>query len=326
MKTLFAFILTAVALCAQAQPTTDPRCISMMNIPMEGLIDSLSVSLKEAGFSEWGKSDDGEDYYYRGSFYGFRAKLMVTTAPETHLVQSAYVTIGPYSTQQMLDKNLQYFLYKMQKDNGDFKQRNDAWYYIDDFGSIKLSVIDNDNGSRDIGILFLSTAPFYKDALSMGLRGDVQEVVTENAVAEDQFLHFHGNGQLEELDLVEREYNRHGYLLRAKMKEQDGYSLVEYTYDDSYRLTGRTLKNEKAGISYVNEYKYNDQDEPVTQQQMVFDKTGECIMTINMHNNYLTRDDYGNWTSNTLTLTYWEKGMKTQQSTVLQRRTIAYWE
>jgi hypothetical protein len=49
-------------------------------------------------------------------------------------------------------------------------------------------------------------------------------------------------------------------------------------------------------------------------------------MTINMHNNYLTRDDYGNWTSNTLTLTYWEKGMKTQQSTVLQRRTIAYWE
>ena len=326
MKTFLASILTAIALCAQAQPTTDPRSISMMNIPIEGLIDSLSMTLKEANFTEWGKSDDGEDYYYRGSFYGFRAKLMVSTAPETHLVQSAYVTIGPYSTQQMLDKNLQYFLYKMQQDNGDFKQRNDAWYYIDDFGSIKLSIIDNENGSHDIVILFLATAPFYKDALSLGLRGDVQEVVTENAVAEDQFLHFHGNGQLEDLDLVEREYNRHGYLVRAKMKEQDGYSLVEYTYDDSYHLIERTLKNEKAGISYVNEYKYNDQDEPITQQQKVFDKTGECIMTINMHNNYLTRDDYGNWISNTLTLTYWEKGMKTQQSTVLQRRTIAYWE
>ena len=326
MKTFLASILTAIALCAQAQPTTDPRSISMMNIPIEGLIDSLSMTLKEANFTEWGKSDDGEDYYYRGSFYGFRAKLMVSTAPETHLVQSAYVTIGPYSTQQMLDKNLQYFLYKMQQDNGDFKQRNDAWYYIDDFGSIKLSIIDNENGSHDIGILFLATAPFYKDALSLGLRGDVQEVVTENAVAEDQFLHFHGNGQLEDLDLVEREYNRHVYLGRAKMKEQDGYSLVEYTYDDNYHLIERTLKNEKAGISYVNEYKYNDQDEPITQQQKVFDKTGECIMTINMHNNYLTRDDYGNWISNTLTLTYWEKGMKTQQSTVLQRRTIAYWE
>jgi hypothetical protein len=49
-------------------------------------------------------------------------------------------------------------------------------------------------------------------------------------------------------------------------------------------------------------------------------------MTINMTNSYITRDDNGNWTSNSLTLNYWEKDTKTQQVTVLQRRTIAYWE
>ena len=49
-------------------------------------------------------------------------------------------------------------------------------------------------------------------------------------------------------------------------------------------------------------------------------------MTINMRNSYMTRDDTGNWTTNSLTLTYWEKGNKTQQVTVLQKRTLTYWE
>jgi hypothetical protein len=110
------------------------------------------------------------------------------------------------------------------------------------------------------------------------------------------------------------------------MKEKEGFSTVEYTYDDSYRLTKRTLTNEEAGISYVNSYTYNDQDEVLSQHQKVFDKNGECIMTINMTNNYITRDDNGNWTSNSLTLTYWEKGSATQNTTVLQRRTLSYWE
>jgi hypothetical protein len=45
-----------------------------------------------------------------------------------------------------------------------------------------------------------------------------------------------------------------------------------------------------------------------------------------MRNNYLTRDDQGNWTSNSLSLSYWEKGSQSQQTTVLQKRTLAYWE
>ena len=325
-KISFIIILQILVLQVCAQPKGDPRSISLMGIPIEGPIDSLRQSLVAAQFAEWGQSDDGEDYYFRGNFYGFRSKLMVSVAPETKMVTSAYVTIGPYSTQKMLDKNLQYFFYKLQKDHGTFSQRDDSWFYIDDFGSIKLSVVDNENGSRDIRVLYLPTVAYYKDALSMGLRGDIQEVVTENAVAEDQFMHFHGNGQIEDLDLIDRVYDRYGYLLRARMKEKEGFSTIEYIYDDNYRLTKRTLTNEEAGISYVNSYTYNDQDEVLTQHQKVFDKNGECIMTINMSNNYITRDDNGNWTSNSLSLTYWEKGSATQNTTVLQRRTLTYWE
>ena len=327
MKRLsFIVILQMLVLMVCAQPKGDPRSISLMDIPIEGPLDTLRQSLLAAQFAEWGQSEDGEDFYFRGNFYGFRSKLMVSVAPESKMVTSAYVTIGPYSTQKMLDKNLQYFLYKLQKDHGTFSQRDDSWFYIDDFGSIKLSIVDNENGSRDIRVLYLPTVAYYKDALSMGLRGDIQEVVTENAVAEDQFMHFHGNGQIENADLVDRVYDRYGYLLRARMKEKEGFSTIEYAYDDSYRLTKRTLTNEEAGISYVNSYTYNDQDEVLSQHQKVFDKNGECIMTINMNNNYITRDDNGNWTSNSLTLTYWEKGSVTQNTTVLQRRTLSYWE
>lgn len=325
-KISFIIILQMLCLLICAEPKGDPRSISLMGIPVEGPIDSLRLSLAAAQFAEWGQSDDGEDFYFRGNFYGFRSKLMVSVAPETKMTTSAYVTIGPYSTQKMLDKNLQYFLYKLQKDHGNFSQRDDSWFYIDDFGSIKLSVVDNENGSRDIRVLYLPSVAYYKDALSMGLRGDIQEVVTENAVAEDQFMHFHGNGQIENLDLIDRVYDRYGYLLRARMKEKEGFSTIEFTYDDSYRLIKRILTNEEAGISYVNSYTYNDQDEVLTQHQKVFDKKGDCIMTINMSNNYITRDDNGNWTSNSLSLTYWEKGSATQNTTVLQRRTLTYWE
>ncbi len=326
MKKILTSFLLCISLTVIAQQPTDPRSAHLMGIPIEGPLDSLRLMLKTGDFTEWGQSDDGEDFYFRGNFYGFRSKLMVTIAPETRLVTQAYVTIGPYSTEKMLSKNLQYFLYKMQKDYGEFSQRDESWFYIDDFSSIKMSVKDNDNGSREIGILILPTAPYYKDALCMGLRNGVQEVVTENAVAEDQFMHFNGHGQIDNPDLIERQYDRYGYLRHAKMKEKEGFSIIEYTYDESYRLTQRKLTNETAGISYVNNYTYNDQDEIATQQQKVFDKTDECIMTINMRNNYMTRDDNGNWTSNSLTLTYWEKGNKTQQVTVLQRRTLTYWE
>ena len=156
-----------------------------MGIPLEGHIDSLNARLAEAEFTEWGRSDDGEDYYYRGKFYGIRAKLLVSISTQTHFVESAYITVGPYGTKPMFEKNFQYFLYKLQKDYGEFIKRDDAWYYMDDFGSVKMSEVQNENGSRDIRVFYYPSSAFYKDALTMGLHGPVQEIVTENAVAED---------------------------------------------------------------------------------------------------------------------------------------------
>ena len=200
---------------------------------------------------------------------------------------------------------------------------------MDEFGSIKLSVVDNGNGSSDIRILYYVGGPYYKDALTMGLHGPVQEVVTENAISEEQFLHFSESGQIDNPDLTNRQYDRYGYLRRAEMAEKEGKTVVEYEYDDQYRLVHRTLINEQAGVSYTHEYTYNDQGEILSQHQKVFEQQGnnrECVMTINIRNNYLTRDDEGNWTSNSVLLTYWEKGRQSQQSTVLQKRTYAYWE
>ncbi len=319
-------LLLIVTTGLHAQTGTDPRSLQFVGIPLEGPIDSVNTRLVDAGFAEWGRSDEGDDYYYRGKFYGIRAKLLVSISTETHFIQSAYVTIGPYSTKSMLQRNFQYFLYKLQKDYGEFTNRDDAWYYMDDFGSVKMSIVQNENGSRDIRVFYYPAGPFYKDALTMGLHGPVQEVVTENAVAEDQFLRFSADGQIENPDLVNRDYDRYGYLQRARMTEKEGHSEVEYTYDSRYRLIRRVLTNKTAEIRYVNEYTYNDQDEIMSQNQKVYDKTGECVMTINMHNSYLTRDDYGNWTSNSLSLSYWEKDTQSQQTTVLQKRVLEYWE
>ena len=325
-KIVLIQVLLMVTMVLRAQSGTDPRSLLFMGIPLEGSIDSLTTQLTETGFAEWGRSDDGEDFYYRGKFYGIRAKLLVSISTTTRFVESAYVTIGPYGTKSMFEKNFQYFLYKLQQDYGEFTKRDDAWYYMDDFGSVKLSVVTNDNGSRDIRVFYYPSSPFYKDALVMGLHGPVQEVVTENAVSEDQFLRFFQDGRLENPDLVNREYDRYGYLRRAQMTEKEGYSDVEYAYDSRYRLVRRTLTNKTANIRYVNEYTYDDQGEIMSQNQKVYDKTGACVMTINMHNSYMTRDDYGNWTSNQLTLSYWEEGSQSLQTTALQKRVLDYWE
>ena len=313
-----------LTLCLHAQG--DPHSLRLMGTAIEGSVDSVRQQLVANGFKEWGQSDDGEDLYFRGNFYGIRAKLILSHSVETRLVTSAYVTIGPYSTEAMLTKNMQYFLYKLQKEHGEFSQRDDTYFFLDDFGSIKLSIANNDNGSRDIRVFYFPNTAFYKDAVCLGFHGPVQEVVTENAVAEEQFMHFMQNGQLENPDLTHRQYNRYGYLESAQMTEQTGHSMVKYEYDDDFRIKRRILTNTEANITYINEYNFNVQGDIITQYQKVYDKNKECILTITMHNNYLTRDEQGNWTSNSLTFSYWEKGQQSQQTTVLQKRTLTYWE
>ena len=319
--TILLFLLIVSGLSAQ----TEKRCALLQGVALEGPLDSVRQQLRAADWAEWGQSDDGEDYYFRGKFYGLRAKLLVSVGGADSLLSSAYVSVGPYSTETMLKKNLQFFFYKLKQEHGDFVQRDGAWVYMDDFASVKLSVVDNDNGSRDIRVLYLPMGAYYKDAVTMGLHGPVQEVVTENAVSEEQFMRFAENGQLEQPDLTERHYDRYGYLRSAKMTEQDGHSDVSYEYDSQYRLVRRTLTNKAAAIRYIHEYTYNEHDEVVAQNQKVF-QGEECVLTLNMHNNYMTRDEQGNWTTNSLSLSYWEKGSQSQQTTVLQKRTLAYWE
>ena len=324
MKKCIAVISFLLVACG-AWSQTETRSILLQGMPLEGPLDSVRLQLKTADWTEWGQSDDGEDYYFRGKFYGIRAKLLVSVAESSKLLTSAYVSVGPYSTEAMLKRNLQYFLYKLQQEHGEFVQRDGAWVYMDDFVSVKVSIVDNDNGSRDIRVFFLPMGAYYKDAITMGLHGSVQEVVTENAVSEDQFMRFSQDGQLEQPDLTKRQYDRYGYLRSAEMTEEEGHSDVSYEYDSHYRLVRRTLTNEAAGIRYIHEYTFNERDEIASQNQKVF-KGDECVLTLNMHNNYLTRDDQGNWTANSLSLSYWEKGSQSQQTTVLQKRTIAYWE
>lgn len=326
MKRITTFIALLCVVFSLYAEGGDPHSLRLMGIALEGPVDSVRQQLVAADFTEWGQSDDGEDLYFRGKFYGIRAKLILSKSAETDLVTSAYVSVGPYSTKSMLNQNQRYFLYKLQKEHGEFTQRDDSYFFLDDFGSVKLSISDNGNGSHDIRVFYFPSSSFYKDAVSTGFHGHVQEVVTENAVAEEQFMRFNQNGQLENPDLTHRQYDRYGYLTSAQMTEQTGHSTVAYEYDNLFRLKRRTLTNAEASITYINEYNYNERGEIATQYQKVYDKNNECVMTITMRNNYLTRDDEGNWTSNSLSLSYWEKGQQSQQTTVLQKRTLTYWD
>ena len=116
-------------------------------------------------------------------------------------------------------------------------------------------------------------------------------------------------------------------LVKAAMLEPSGKkSELKYEYDEEGNLRRRTLINITEQVRSVNEYTYNDDGEIKTQSQKVFDKTNECILSINMKNDYTDHDDEGNWTKNEVKLMYWEKGRQARNMNVVQTRTISYWE
>lgn len=327
-KTLLALLLLlSASVAVQAERRQDSRCISFMGLPLEGPIDSLSNQLKKIGFTEWGASDDGDGLHFRGNYYGIRGKLFVAADAQSGLVSSASVTAGPYSNSSNKEKNLGYFLRRLQQDYGAFTRRNGAYYCVDDYGIVKLSDIENDNGTWELKVFYYATAAYYKDALSRGLKGRVMEVVTDNPVAENPVEQYNRDGQLVNRDVQERQYDEYGYLQQAVMPEKDGQqSQLTYTYDTNDRLVKRTLTNNSVGIRSVNEYTYDEDENIVSQSQKVFDRTGQCVMSINLQNEFLAYDDNGNWTRNSLKLIYWDKDSGTQQSTAIQKRTITYWE
>ena len=319
-------LMVWLSLASGKAQTTDVRCLDFMGVPIEGAVDSFLVRIQEKNFTPWGDSGDGEDYYFRGNFYGIRAKLMVSADKDTKRVESMYFTVGPYRTKEMMNRNTAYFLRKLSQDYGNYTTRNGSYYFFNDYGNVKVSITKNNDGASDINIFFQPTTPFYKDAVLLGLKGNVQEVMTTNPVSENAMERFARDGKMENPDIMERIYNEYGYLTKAKMLERNGTSSISYEYDDRNRLVRRTLTNEKAAITYVNEYIYNEKNEILNESQKVYNEQKECLMSVNMRNEYTAHDDDGNWTRNQLNIVYWEKDAQSQSTNVVQTRKIRYWD
>ena len=308
---------------------TDSRCIDLMGVPLEGPDSVFIPALESIGFERIiSEDDEPDDYYFRGNYYGIKANLVVSVDEKTKLLSTALVTSGPYRTFALYDRNYRYFLLKLQRQYGNFDAKGDgSLHTMTDLGYIKISNTLHEDKSRTIKVFYMNTTPYYKDAYNMGLKGAVQEVITENPVAENSIEHFDPQGKNAGTDLIDRQYSELGYLTSAAMMEPSGEkSLLTYEYDGLNRLIKRTLVNTAEGIRSVNEYSYNVNDEIKQQTQKVFNKNNECIVSITMKNNYTAHDDEGNWTTNELKLMYWEKNRQAQNMTVTQTRTISYWE
>ena len=294
-------LLTSVHLYAQKEVDTDARCISIMKVPLEGPDSVFVPALVGVGFVEQHPADAEPDtYYFAGDFYGIKSKLMACVDEKTKLLSDVTVTCGPYRTYELFDRNRKYLIGKLQREWGNFSAKGDgSLYLLNDYGYIQQSHQTDAEGAKTLRYFYLNSTPYYKDASNMGLKGQVQEVITQNPVMEEEILHFDTTGRLEAADMVERKYNHHGYL---------------------------TLVNPATGIRSVTDYRYNTDFEITQQSYKAFNKENECVISYTIKNDLSERDDNGNWTVNKAQLTYWEKDQRTQIIAVNQSRVISYWD
>ena len=330
-KYVLTLLMLLLTMTVWSEDFTDAKCISVNGVPMEGPDSVFVPAMKEAGFVQTFPEDaEADTYYFTGDFYGIKSNVMLSVDDKTKLLSSALFTCGPYRTRELYERNQKYLIGKLQREWGNFKAKGDgsgALYLLNDYGYIQQTTPLHDDGSHSIRYFYLNSSPYYKDAANMGLKGQVQEVITENPVGEEAIMHFDEWGKLEGKDLVDREYSGSGYIVKAAQQEASGEkSSIEYEYDDECNLRRQTIVNPSSGLRVVNEYKYNDDGEMTQQSKKVFDKENECVMSINMKNSIEERDDNGNWTKNTLNLTYWETGQRAQTMKVDQTRTISYWD
>ena len=330
-KYTFILFMLLLTMKVWSQELTDAKCISVMGVPLEGPDTVFVQAMKEAGLVQTFPSDaEADTYYFTGDFYGIKSNVMISVDEKTKLLSSALFTCGPYRTRELYERNQKYLLGRLQREWGNFKAKGDgsgALYLLNDYGYIQQTTPLHEDGSHSIRYFYLNSSPYYKDAANMGMKGQVQEVITENPVAENDINHFDPTGKLMSDELIDREYNKAGYLVRASMIEKDGgKSQLTYEYDSDDCLVKRTLINPATGIRSVNEYRYNTSYEIIQQSQKVFDKNNECVLSITMKNDLSERDDNDNWTANTMQLTYWEKGARTQIVQVKQTRVISYWD
>lgn len=325
---LLLYLLLSVAQ-GWSQIVSDPKCISMMGIPLEGPDSVFLPAFESAGFVQVQPEEPEPDtYYLEGEFYGIKSSVMISVNEKTKLLSDAVVTCGPYRTRDLYDRNQKYLIGRLQREWGNFKAKGDgSLYMLNSYGYIRQSTGLDEQGRHSIRYYYLNTSPYYKDVANMGMKGLVQEVITENPVTENDFEHFSETGKIANDDLIDREYDSRGYLIKAAMLEKTGgKSRLTYEYDSDGCLIKRTLVNATSGIRSVNEYRYNTSYEIIQQSMKAFNKENECIVSISMKNDLQEHDDNDNWTLNKMQLTYWEKGRRTTIQTVEQRRTISYWD
>ena len=300
-----------------------------MGVPLEGPDSVFLPALESVGFVQVQPDEPETDtYYLEGDFYGIKSSVMVTVNDKTKLLSDAVVTCGPYRTRDLYDRNQKYLIGRLQREWGNFKAKGDgSLYMLNNYGYIRQSTGLDEEGRHAIRYYYLNTSPYYKDASNMGLKGLVQEVITSNPVFENDMEHFSETGQMANDELIDREYDSRGYLIRAAMLEKNGgKSRLTYEYDSDGCLVKRTLVNASSGLRSVYEYRYNTSYEITQQSMKAFNKENECIVSISMKNDLQERDDNDNWTVNKMQLTTWQKGQRTQIETYEQVRTISYWD
>ena len=329
MKKLGLLLLLLMAtVMAWSQAIYDPKCITLMDAPLEGTDSAFIPALKSVGFVRIDNEGDDDTYVFKGDYYGIKdAKLEVTVNEKTKMLSEATVTCGPYRTRELYERNQKYLLGKLQREWGNFKAKGDgSLYVLTDYGYIRQSITLHENGAHSIHYYYLNMSPYYKDVSNMGLKGFVQEVITENPVAENPIVHFDEMGKLESAELTERQYNQVGYLISATTTEGGEKKLITYEYNDDGNLKRTIQTNTVSGLKLVTDYKWNDDGEMTQQSQKAFDKDNECIMSVTMKYEIEERDDNDNWTKNNLHITNWLKGQRAQTIEVVQTRTISYWD
>lgn len=329
-KMLLILSLLLWAINGWCQMPTDVKCMTLMDVPLEGTDTVFIPALESAGFQQvTSPEDDADTYYFKGEFYGIKdAKLMVSVNEKTKLLTDVTVKCGPYRTRELFERNRKYLIGKLQREWGNFKAKGDgSLHTMTDYGYIRQSTSIDEEGRHTITYFYMNMAPYFKDAANMGLKGFVQEVITENPVMESEILHFDEVGRVSDVELIDRQYNKLGYITNAAMMESNGEkSLISYEYDSDNCLIKRTLVNPSTGIRNVTDYRYNTDFEITQQSYKAFNKDNECIISYTIKNDLLEHDDNGNWTKNKAQLTYWEKGQRTQIIPVEQIRTISYWD
>ena len=329
MKKLGMLLLLLMAtVMAWSQAIYDPKCITLMDAPLEGTDSAFVPALKSVGFECIEGEGDELTYYFKGDFYGIKdTKMEVTVSDKTKMLSEVTVTCGPYRTRELYERNQKYLLGKLQREWGNFKAKGDgSLYVLTDYGYIRQSITLHENGAHSIHYYYLNMSPYYKDVSNMGLKGFVQEVITENPVAENPIVHFDEMGKLDSQELTERQYNQVGYLIAATTTEGGEKKLITYEYNDDGNLKRSIQTNTVSGLKLVTDYKWNDDGEMVQQSQKAFDKSNECIMSVTMKYDIQERDDNDNWTKNNLHITNWLKGQRAQTIEVVQTRTISYWD